>query len=154
MKIVAGVASAIVALALTAAHAAASEHTRVVTVVNEGVLFDRTVAAPLDTDATLNVLMAAQDAARAAGASELGIVTGTTAEDGLVEVNVVTKGTAGGVQQGNNSSDVVQSGSAQSGDAIGGQVVSIVGEGSVQQTNTSTNVTTHTGASSGSNTRR
>lgn len=118
-------------------------------IVDEAVVFDRTVAAAFDTDAALNVLMAAQDAARGAGASELDIATGTTAEPGLVEVNAVT---AHNVQDGDNTTDVTQSGSAQSGDAIDGQVVSVVGPGSVQQSNTTTNSSTHTGASSGSNT--
>jgi len=146
--------SALIVFALTAGVASASGRTRVGAVVDEAVAFDRTVAAAVDTDATLNVLMAAQDAARSAGASELDIATGTTVQPGLVQVNVVTNGNATNLQQGDNSSDVVQSGSAQSGDAIDGQVVSVVGSGSVQQSNTSANSRTTTGSSAGSNTSK
>ena len=149
MKLLPAAVATAVVLSAAPVSASADGQTRVVAIVDEGVVFDRTVAAVVDTDAALNVLMAAQDAARNAGALELDIATGTTAEAGLVEINVTTHGT--NVQTGENTTDTVQTGSAQSGDAIDGQVVSVAGSASVQQSNVSVNTHTQTGTTSGNN---
>lgn len=141
------------AVVLSAGSAGAEPiHMRVIAVVDGVTLFDRTVAALLDTDAGLNVVMAAQDAAREAGASELDIINGMTTLPSSVEIAVTTTRHS---QDGSNVSDVTQSGSAHAGDAIGGQVVSVVtagGSATVTKTNVSENVRTSTGDSTGRNT--
>ena len=145
MLLVAGAALSAVTVSV---RAAAPESTRIVTLVGGVTVFDRTVAAPLETDAGLNVLMAAQGAAREAGASDLDIIEGTTISASSVEIDVDD------IQDGSDMFGVTQTGSAQAGDAIGGQVVSVVGpEGSVSvsATNNSHDVHTVRGSSGGAN---
>jgi len=137
-----------------AALASTPPRTRVLVLVNGLTQFDKTVAAAAETDAGLNVLIAGQNAAMDRGATELDVISGTTLFRGdppTIEIAVDVAGEQDEV--GDDGTGVVQAGASSSGDAIGGQVLSVStpgGSSVVHQTNVSTNVRTHTGASSGS----